>query len=159
MRDPRIIKVKPLKLRGIHIRMNLSHNQTRELWQRFMPEWKLTGLPMSEFYSAEVYPKGYFSSFDPNKDFEKWAAVPETGLSPIPETWDRLEVPPGLYAVFPYKGRSSEVYKIYQYIFETWMPKSGYQVDERPHMAVMGEKYKNDDPESEEELWIPVKAL
>jgi len=30
-------------------------------------------------------------------------------------------------------------------------------LDNRPHFEVLGEKYKNGDPESEEEIWIPVK--
>jgi AraC family transcriptional regulator len=41
--------------------------------------------------------------------------------------------------------------------FSTWLPDSEYRLDVRPHFEVLGEKYKNDDPESEEEIWIPIK--
>jgi len=64
---------------------------------------------------------------------------------------------PGLYAVFLHHGPASEVSKTYQYIFGTWLPQSDYLIDDRPHFAIMGEKYKSDSPDSEEELWIPVK--
>ncbi|NNK29455.1 MAG: GyrI-like domain-containing protein [Flavobacteriaceae bacterium] len=154
---PRIITSKKIQLVGLKRIISLSQNQTRELWQSFMPQWKVAGLPRTEFYSLEVYPEGYFASFDPNRDFEKWAAVQETAELSVPETWERLEVSEGLYAVFTYKGRSSEVHKMYQYIIGTWIPNSAYQLDSRPHMGIMGKKYRNDDPESEEELWIPVK--
>ncbi|MBT8323235.1 MAG: GyrI-like domain-containing protein [Eudoraea sp.] len=154
---PRIITSRKIQLVGLKRTMSLSQNQTRELWQSFMPEWKAAGLPRTEFYSVEVYPEGYFASFDPNKDFDKWAAVLDTADFPALETWDTLEVPAGLYAVFLYKGASSEVHKMYQYIIGTWIPNSEYQLDNRPHMGIMGEKYRNDDPESEEELWVPVK--
>ncbi|MEP1984886.1 MAG: GyrI-like domain-containing protein, partial [Maribacter dokdonensis] len=39
-----------------------------------------------------------------------------------------------------------------------WIPNSEYQLDGRPHFEVLGAKYKNNDPNSEEEVWIPIKA-
>ena len=159
MTEPRFVSAKRLELTGFHINMSLSQNKTQELWQSFMPEWKLAGLPRAEFYSVEVYPEGYFASFDPNKAFQKWAAVEVISEINVPESWEKLEIPEGLYAVFTYKGKSSEIHNIYQYILGTWINNSPYQLDDRPHMGVMGEKYKNDDPESEEELWIPVKNI
>lgn len=32
-----------------------------------------------------------------------------------------------------------------------------YEIDFRPHFEILGEKYKNNDPGSEEEVWIPVR--
>ena len=46
---------------------------------------------------------------------------------------------------------------IFQYIFSEWIPQSDYSVDDRPHFEVLGAKYKNNDPDSEEEIWIPIK--
>jgi AraC family transcriptional regulator len=37
------------------------------------------------------------------------------------------------------------------------MRDSAYDLDNRPHFEILGEKYKNESPDSEEELWIPVK--
>jgi AraC family transcriptional regulator len=34
---------------------------------------------------------------------------------------------------------------------------SKYLLDNRPHFETLGEKYKNEDPSSEEEVWIPIK--
>jgi AraC family transcriptional regulator len=31
-------------------------------------------------------------------------------------------------------------------------------LNERPHLEVLGNKYKDNDQNSEEELWIPIKA-
>jgi AraC family transcriptional regulator len=62
-----------------------------------------------------------------------------------------------MYAVFIHKGPASKGPETYNYIFGTWLPGSDYILDSRPHFALMGEKYKNDDPASEEEIWIPVK--
>ena len=70
---------------------------------------------------------------------------------------EALILPSGLYAVFHYKGSSSDN-SIYQYIFGTWIPNSDYDLDDRPHFEVLGDRYKNNDPNSEEEIWIPIKS-
>ncbi len=63
----------------------------------------------------------------------------------------------GLYAVFPYKGLPQAVDPTLQYIYGVWLPASEYVLDNRAHFAVMGSKYKNNDPDSEEDLWIPLR--
>ena len=155
---PRILSTKTFQLAGLKRTISLSRNQTRQLWQEFMPQLKeLNSLVSQEYYSAEVYPSGYFDRFNPNREFEKWAAV-ASGDKILPETWEKLEIPAGLYAVFHYKGKSGDVHQMYQYILGTWLPNSGYILDNRPHFAVMGENYRNNHPESEEDLWIPVRS-
>lgn len=89
-------------------------------------------------------------------EFDKWAAVEAGPEAAIPEGMESLSTS-GLYAVFIHRGPASQGPSSYQYIFGEWMPASAYEVDQRLHMAVMGEKYKNEDPASEEELWIPVR--
>ena len=107
-------------------------------------------------YSVQVYDSSYFNNFNPTNEFEKWAAVEITAFNTIPEGMESLTLPSGLYAVFHYKGLSSDP-SIFQYIFGTWLPQSEYVLDDRPHFEVLGEKYKNDDPDSEEDIYIPVK--
>jgi len=63
----------------------------------------------------------------------------------------------GEYAVFDYKGSSDDSSIFFQYIFMTWLPNSEYKLDNRPHFEVLGEKDKNNDSNSEEEIWIPIK--
>jgi AraC family transcriptional regulator len=76
----------------------------------------------------------------------------------IPEGMETLTIPGGMYAVFHYKGLSTDT-SIFEYIFKTWLPSSGYVLDDRPHFERLGEKYKNGDPNSEEDIFIPVKKL
>ncbi len=139
--------------------MSLANNRTQELWQGFIPQiGQIQNRIGSEFFSVEVYnDASFFEHFSPEKLFEKWAAVPVSHLDFIPSAMEPLEILKGLYAVFPYKGKASEAHKAYAYIFGTWIPNSDYFLDYRPHFAIMGEKYKNEDPKSEEELWIPIR--
>lgn len=90
--------------------------------------------------------------------FEKWAAVEVVNATNIPQGMQFFELPAGQYAVFDYKGPSNDT-SIFQYIYDEWLPHSSYRLDHRPHFEVLGKKYKNNDPNSEEEIWIPIKDL
>ena len=70
---------------------------------------------------------------------------------------EELTIVSGLYAVFDYKGSPSD-HRIFQFIFQTWLPKSKYDLDERPHFEILGETFKPNDIDSEEDIWIPIKA-
>jgi AraC family transcriptional regulator len=156
--QPEIITLKEKKLIGKRIQMCFAVNKTNELWRSFMPRRKeIKNIAGIELYSVEVYPIEFFNSFNRETEFEKWAAIEVTGVETIPEGMEILTIPTGLYAVFIHKGPASEGPRTYQYVFETWLPTSDYRIDFRPHFAVMAEKYKHEDPGSEEEIWIPVR--
>ena len=155
---PRIETIAEKKFAGHNVLMSYAQNRTAELWRGFMPRKnEITTLKGEELYSIEEYPEGFFRQFSPDTPFKKWAALEVSSFDPIPDHMETLTSPSGLYAIFLYQGPASEGEKMYQYIFTTWLPASDYVLDNRPHFAVMGEKYKHNDPDSEEELWIPVR--
>lgn len=156
--QPTIITLPEMRFTGKRIRMSLSDNKTAELWRSFMPRRKeISNTIGQELYSIEVYGPQFFNRFDPSAEFEKWAAVEVTHFDLIPSEMETLASPGGLYAIFLYKGPASAIPGMYQYIFGTWLPDSGFSLDDRPHYAIMGDKYRNDDPASEEQLCIPVR--
>jgi len=142
---------------GIRLQMSFANNKTAQLWQTFMPRRGELHAVGTELYSIEVYPPQFFAPMNPTAVFEKWAAVEVKPTQSLPDGIETITTPAGLYAVFLYRGASSAAAQTYQYILGTWLPASDYSLDDRPHFAVMGEKYKNNDPDSEEELWFPVK--
>jgi len=71
--------------------------------------------------------------------------------------WKGIFLSSGLYAVFHYIGSSTGISIFHQNIFNVWLPSSDYLLDDRPHFEILGEKYKNNDPLSEEDIWIPIK--
>ena len=156
---PRIEQSEERLLHGFRTRMSIEENTTKDLWGRFMQVAQAIGNKRgTEWYSVEIYPDSYFSTYDPGKSFEKWAAVAvEKDTSPRVSGLEELHIVSGLYAVFSYEGPASQVYRLYQYIFADWIPGSGFALDPRPHFAVMGTGYKGEDPNSQEELWIPVR--
>jgi AraC family transcriptional regulator len=108
-------------------------------------------------YSLQVYDDRYFHPFNPENKFEKWAALEVADFSVIPEGMKLFELPAGLYAVFLHVGPASAGPTTFRSIYGTWLPNSNYELDARPHFEVLGEKYKNEDPASEEEIWIPIR--
>lgn len=153
------IKTIPAKtLLGMRERMSFAGNRTRELWQRFMPVREtIHNRVGADLYSLQKYGPSFFSAFNPAAEFDKWAAVEVTDASVAPAGMEVINLVSGLYAVFVYKGPASEAAEFYQYIFARWIPKSEYELDDRLHFEILGAKYKHEHPNSEEEVWIPVR--
>ena len=157
MTEPRIELVPARKLIGMRLTMSWVKNRTSELWQSFMQRRKeINNMLGTDLYSMQVYEPGYFDAFNPGKDFEKWAAVEVSDISTVPPGMESFTLQEALYAIFDFKGPSTDT-SFFQYIFTTWLPKSDYVLDNRPHFELLGSKYKNADPESEEQIFIPVK--
>jgi AraC family transcriptional regulator len=153
--QPSLKTIPSKKLVGMKLVMSFADNKTGQLWQRFMPKRnEIRNNLTTDLISLQIYLPGF--DFSPNTQFEKWAAIEVSDFEHVPDGMESLLLPEGLYAVFHYKGSSMDT-RIFQYIFGEWLPKSGYQLDNRPHFEVLGAKYKNASPDSEEEIWIPVK--
>lgn len=154
---PRIETTNEKKLVGKRLTMSFSNYKVAELWQSFLPKRKEISNNLSDdLISMVIYKPVHFSVFKPTNEFEKWATVEVSAFENIPTGMETFVLSSGLYAVFDYKGLSTDN-SIFQYIFGTWLPSSGYVLDDRPHFEVLGNKYKNNDPTSEEEIWIPIK--
>ena len=152
--QPIITTLTEKKLVGKHLTMSLANNLTGQLWGSFMPRRReVQNAVGPDLYSLQVYPTGYFERFSPQNEFVKWAAVEVADFENIPEGMEGFTLPGGLYAVFQQKGMDTA---IFQYIYAEWLPQSGYSLDERPHFELLGEKYKQGSPDSEEEIWVPI---
>lgn len=146
------------KLIGKCIKMSLSDNKTFLLWNSFMKQRsEIKDAIETQLYSVQIYELDYFKEFDPAKTFVKWACVEVNSDKNIPDGMEAYTLKGGKYAVFNYIGNPSEGSKVFQYIFQDWLPSSGYELDARAHFEVLGEKYKNDSEDSEEEIWVPIK--
>jgi AraC family transcriptional regulator len=155
---PRIETLKAKKLVGKRLSMSLAENRTVELWKSFMPRRHEIKNKISEdLISMQVYDVGYsFEQINFTAPFDKWASKEVLTFDNVPEEMEMFMLESGLYAVFEYKGLNTDT-SIFQYIFGEWLPQSEYMVDNRPHFEILGAKYKNNDAESEEEIWIPIK--
>ena len=145
------------KLIDLSQSMNFAENTTPRLWQSFMPRMKeITGTIGTGLFSVQQYNEGFFTNFNPDAVFTKWAAVSVDDFSFVPASMQMLTIPVGKYAVFHYKGSPADG-AVFRYIFSEWLPQSGYQLDNRPHFEILGDKYKNGAGDSEEDIYIPIR--
>jgi len=159
LQPPRIEKLRPKTLVGKRLSMSMAADQTPILWKSFMPFRKsILHTVSSDLISMQVYDEGFdFNTLTPETIFTKWATVEVSEIENLPEGMETYSLNGGLYAVFHFVGGRSEVGILFNYIFQEWMPQSDYIIDTREHFEVLGEKYRNNDPGSEEDFWIPIR--
>ena len=154
--EPRIETLEPKTLIGMRLPMSLAEDRTRELWSGFMPRRsEVQNRLTSSFISLQSYSQSGPPA--PETVFEKWAVVEVAEGTEPPAGLEVFELAGGLYAVFIHHGPASAWPRTAQHIFGVWLPSSGYTLDARPHFEVLPGEYEPDDPEAEEEVWIPIR--
>lgn len=157
--NPRIEQLASKKLIGHQLTMSFSENLTPQLWRGFMQHLaEIKQSVSNDLFAVQVYPPDFYTSFNPQTPFIKWATKEVTDFSAIPSGMESFVLPAGLYVVFEYKGDMSNAAEFFKHIFSVWLPNSEYSLDDRPHFEILGARYQHGSPESEEEIWIPVKV-
>lgn len=152
--NPKLVNISKKKVVGMRSTM---HHQDYEnivaLWKGFMPNRKdIQSVINEEFIAIQVYSD--FNSLE--KPFDIWACVEVSDHNSIPNRMEAFEILEGEYVIFSQKGMDAS--RTYQRIMTEWLPTSGYEIDDRSHFQIMGEKYKNGSPDSEEDFYVPVKS-
>ena len=156
---PEIKTIASKKIVGLHITTSSANNTTPAMWRQFMPRRKeITNTISDELISMQVFDTSIpFADFDANTPFTNWAAVEVNSFNDVPLGMETHTIQGGKYAVYMYKGDLKKYFETRQYIMFTWLPQNGYQLDDREYFEILDERYKNGHPESEEEVWIPIK--
>lgn len=157
--QPRINSISEKLMIGKKMTLSFADNKTGELWSSFMPHRKeITHALSADLFSLQIFEPKFFEQFDPNRTFTKWALVEVSHFDQVPADMECFVLPAGQYAVFIHQGDSTSFAKTFGYIFTQWLPNSNYVLDDRPHFEILGSKYKHNNPDSEEEVWIPVRG-
>lgn len=155
----RIETIQPKKLIGFSTPTTLADDKTVSIWKQLMPRLKeVKNAVSADLISLQVYDfESLQDDFTPFTEFTKHALVEVKNFDYVPEGFETFELPAGEYAVFLHKGIPADFAITSQYIFGEWMPASNYNVDNRPHFEILGDLYINNHPDSQEEVWIPIK--
>ncbi len=155
--QPRIAHCSPKRLVGVSLEMSLASNQTAALFRSFMPRRKEVKHALPGFVlDLIIYPEFYYRNFSPANRFTKWAFVEVEQIEDIPEGMQSFVLEAGEYAVFKQTGPPNDP-AIFQYIFSRWLPKSAYEVDDRPHFDILPINGEEGGSDIIEEIWIPIK--
>ena len=108
-----------------------------------------------DLFNIQINPENF--DFNPQTEFVKWAVVPVTDFDFLFLKECKINSRRRFVCSFNHVGDAVKARETFGYIFGVWLPNSEYELDNRPHFEILGEKYKNDSPDSEEEIWIPIK--
>ncbi|GAB4164210.1 MAG: hypothetical protein Tsb0033_25370 [Winogradskyella sp.] len=154
---PEIIHSLKKHVVGMYVPMQrYETHKIKTLWQQFAPrKHKLANLVNNTSIAMQTFSLN--EKGQPESTFNMWACVEVSELSNIPNDMEGFTIPEGKYLKVLHKGMDASA--TYHKIISEWLPNSGYAIDDRPHFQVMGEKYKNGSPDSEEDFYIPIKSI
>jgi AraC family transcriptional regulator len=155
MNTPTIKNIESISVIGVSQITNSLNIQPFLLWQPFKKALSSAAYPALVSFSIQNYSKKYFDHFNPTNDFEYCAAVEKRDLQ-TPDGMIEWNLPGGMYAVFEHVGLPDTFTQKLTEIFTVWLPQSDYRLDDRPHFQRMDECYRLNDPNSIEEIWIPI---
>ena len=75
----------------------------------------------------------------------------------IPEGMVYREIPEHRYAVFTHEGALDNLSETYRYIYETWLPQSGYELDGGFDMEVYDKDFMFNHPDSKFYIYVAIK--
>lgn len=155
--EPKIIKKEDFTIAGLRYIGKNEHNEIPELWTQFNKRMAEMGGLEHDTGEAAV---GLCITPDDEPlegSFEYVAGTLVDKVEDIPEDFVVRHVPEQTYAVFEHKGDMPSLSKTYEYIYETWLPQSGYQLSSRMDFEYYNEDFKNFSPDSIFYIYIPIE--
>ena len=155
--EPKIITKSGFTLVGLpyfgkNENMEISHH-----WERFNQRMRqLGGLP-NETGDAAIGLCITPEDEPIDGAFEYVAGLPVTEAEDVPEDFVVRHVPEQTYAVFAHKGDLPSLHKTYEYIYETWLPQSGYRLAGKMDFEYYDADFKDFAPDSVFYIYVPVE--
>lgn len=155
--EPKIITKPAFTLVGLPYFGKNEHQEISELWTKFNHRIHALGGLKNETGEAAIgLCVGPAEEYG-DSSFEYVAGFPVTKVEDVPEGFVVRDVPKYTYAVFAHKGDLSSLGKTYEYIYECWLPQSGYQLADRIDFEYYNEEFKNFAPDSVFYIYVPIK--
>jgi AraC family transcriptional regulator len=90
-------------------------------------------------------------------EFRYLAAVEVSEDTPAPTGMELIYIPQQKYAVFTHANGLANLSKTTQFIWGSWLPKSGYKLAPASDLEVYSADFNPDDPNSSLEIWVPLE--
>jgi len=85
------------------------------------------------------------------------ASVPVSNPKNIPEGMVAREVKGGEFVVVTHRGGISKISTTIDFIYGSWLPKSGFDPDDRADLELYDERFKFNSDECEFDILVPIK--
>ncbi|MFW5713879.1 MAG: GyrI-like domain-containing protein [Brevefilum sp.] len=155
--EPKIITKPGFTVVGLRYFGKNESNEIPELWTKFNQRMKQLGRLKNETGEAAIG-----LCITPDEEplegaFEYVAGLPVTEVEDVPQDFVVRHVPDHKYAVFAHKGDMAGLKKTYEYIYETWLPQSNYELAQKMDFEYYNEDFKDFAPDSVFYIYIPIK--
>ncbi len=149
--EPKIVIRSQLEVVGMQIITTPMSPEIPALWPRFvdrMPEIEPILEPQVSYGVMQMTPG------EPDR-LNYLAAVSVPSAVKVPDAMTTQTLPAGQYAVFEFP--LSDIGSAFGFIFETWLPSSGFLQTETPLFERYNENFDPGNPKSLVEAYIPVR--
>lgn len=136
-----------------------NHILIPRLWDAYLPrarEIRNRLGPVDVGLCEEYRPPEAAAREAPGGDCYYIAGTEVSSLEDVPAGMVAKVVPAGRYAVFTHRGSLAKLEYTMNYIYGSWLPKSGFEREERPDLEVYDERFKGDREDSELDVYIPI---
>ncbi len=93
----------------------------------------------------------------PEGEFQYLCSVEVAGDENLPEGMTTWELPEQTYAVFAHKGAREGLADTYNYIYQSWLPQSGYELTGAPDFEMYTNEFHDFAEDSVLYLYVPVR--
>jgi len=149
---PVLVEREALRVMGL---MSLIQDRTviPHLWEILTQElgWTESASELSEYYGIAWYPRGW-----ERDGFFYMAAVETKSLDGPHPTLVEKVIPPSKYARFIHQGPRTDLGLTLDYIYQTWLPKSGESLVNPLEIEYFGQGLRDLSKESEWEVYVPI---
>ncbi len=127
------------------------------LWGRFV-------LRMHEIQNRKEYDLGVCTSKHPTivkkegDTFIYVAAVAVENADHVPQGMVVCDIPAATFAVFTHKGPILNIKHTCEYIWGTWLPESGYELNDIPDFELYDSRFDPQTGSGEVDIYVPIKA-
>lgn len=153
--EPKFLTKGEFKIIGMEYVGNNKNGEIGQMWHRFIPRMgEITNRTNSDVSYGVCFP---VENMKEDSEFSYVAGLEVDNFDQIPEGMVARTVPAGKYAVFIHKGSLDNLRSTYEYIYGSWLPKSGQEVAFQPDFEFYSERFIPDSEDCELDIYVPLK--
>jgi len=153
--EPRFEHKEALTFIGLGKDYNFEEpNTIGELWDQFLQKKNLiTNVTDDAVFGLCYAPKEKETFSD---KFHYTAALRVSEKATVPDGMEKIKVPAQEYAIFTHKGSLDTLSTTNDYIWKTWLPKSGLELADAPDIEAYGSRWDASSENGEIDIYVPI---
>lgn len=154
--EPKIITKPKFTVIGLRYFGTNEHQEISELWGLYNSRVKASAGIENDTGEAAIGLCITPEDAPDDGSFEYVAGAIVSEVGDVPEGFVVRQMPAYTYAVFAHKGDLTGLKETYAYIYESWLPQSGYKLAAKIDFEYYNEDFKNFAPDSVFYIYLPI---